>query len=76
VFGMVLRALSRLLSMKANRAVAVDAPNVLRSRLKDVRHCDILPTLFVQSVGLVKFALFATDHEVTRHVTTQFSRRG
>lgn len=65
---MVLWALGRLLPMEANGAVAVDAPNVLRSRLKDVRHRHILPSLFVQSVGLVKFALFATDHEITRHV--------
>jgi hypothetical protein len=68
VFGMVLWALRRLLPMKANGAVAVDAPDVLWSGLQDVRHRHILPTLFVQSVGLVKFALLATDHEITRHV--------
>jgi hypothetical protein len=69
MFGTVLWAVRCLLSMKANSAVAVDAPDVLRSRLKDLRHRHVLPTLFVQSVGLVKFALLATDHEVTRHLT-------
>jgi hypothetical protein len=69
MLGVVLWAGRCLLSVKANGAVAVEAPNVLRSSLKDLRRRHVLPTLFVQSVDLVKFALLATDHEVMRHVT-------
>jgi hypothetical protein len=64
---MVLRAMLGLLPMQANRAVAVEAAKVLRSRLKDFRHRHVFPTLFVLPVGLVEFPLLAADHEVTRH---------